>query len=81
MRRHGVAAVEPTRAAQDAFEAEVRHRLRGTVRDSGCSSWYRDARGGNPVVRPSSTRAFRRRLRRFRPADFTATPAAIPAAA
>lgn len=46
MVEHDLGTVEPTRAAQDAFVAEMRRRTRGTVWvDGGCSSYYLDTHG------------------------------------
>ena len=75
MREHGVGAVEPTRAAQDAFVAEMQRRTEGTVWvDGGCSSWYLDAEGRNSALWPTFTMPFRRRTRRFRPDEYLLTP-------
>ena len=80
MTRAGVGAVEPRAAAQAAWVAEVDRRLEGTVWNAGgCRSWYLDATGRNPTIWPDSTWRFRRRVARFDPRDYVATPA--PAAA
>ena len=72
---HGVGAVEPTRAAQDAFVAEMQRRTEGTVWvDGGCSSWYLDANGENSALWPTFTMPFRRRTRHFRPEEYVLTP-------
>ena len=75
MREHGVGAVEPTRAAQDAFVAEMQRRTEGTVWvDGGCSSWYLDKEGNNSALWPTFTMPFRRRLKHFRPEEYLLTP-------
>jgi cation diffusion facilitator CzcD-associated flavoprotein CzcO len=44
--RRGVAAIEPSRMAQDRFNAELRQALaRTTWADPKCSSWYKTAAG------------------------------------
>ena len=75
MREHRVAAVEPTREAQDAFVAEMQRLTAGTVWvDGGCSSWYLDAEGNNSALWPTFTMPFRRRLRHFHPEEYVLTP-------
>lgn len=77
MRSHGVGAVEPTRAAQEAFVEEMQRRTEGTVWvDGGCSSWYLDKNGKNSALWPTFTMPFRRRVRRFRPEEHVLTPVA-----
>jgi hypothetical protein len=65
MARRGVRSVEVRPAAQDAFNAEMQRRMRGTVWTSGCASWYLDAGGRNSTLWPGFTWEFRRRTRRF----------------
>lgn len=68
-RDHDLAAVEPTRAAQQAFAEEVDRLGEGTVWTSGgCTSWYLNEDGRNTNIWPSSTIDFRRRTLRFDPA-------------
>ncbi|WP_433785100.1 flavin-containing monooxygenase [Actinomycetospora sp. CA-101289] len=75
MRTHGVGAVEPTRAAQDAFVAEMQRKTEGTVWvDGGCSSWYLDKHGNNSALWPTFTMPFRRRVKHFRPEEHVLTP-------
>ena len=47
----------------------------GTVWSTGCASWYLDATGRNATLWPDWTWRFRRRTRRFEPAQFELTPA------
>jgi cation diffusion facilitator CzcD-associated flavoprotein CzcO len=66
MRRGGYAAIEPTAAAQTGWNHDLQRRMRRTVwQRGGCSSWYLDAHGRNPITWPGSTIAFRRAVRRF----------------
>jgi len=82
MRTHGVGAVEPTKAAQDAFIEEMQRKTEGTVWvDGGCSSWYLDKHGKNSALWPTFTMPFRRRVRHFRPEEHVLTPVAPSRAA
>jgi len=65
----GPAEVRPKIAA--AYNAELQRKLPDTVWGSGCASWYLDKDGRNLTLWPGFTFDFRRRTRRFRPADFT----------
>jgi cation diffusion facilitator CzcD-associated flavoprotein CzcO len=65
---HGLAAVQPTEAAQDAYTAEVERMSEGTVWTAGgCQSWYLNEKGRNVNIWPGTTFDFRRRTRRFEP--------------
>ena len=61
LRRHGLATVEPTTAAEDAWNADLQRRMRRTVWSTGgCRSWYLDAHGRNVALWPRTTYKFRR---------------------
>ena len=80
--RAAAAAVEPLPAAQEAWNADVQRRMRGTVwTEGGCSSWYIDSKGRNTTLWPDHTFRFFRALRRFDPAEYAALPVAVPARA
>jgi cation diffusion facilitator CzcD-associated flavoprotein CzcO len=84
LRREGLAAVEPTRAAQDAWTAEIRRRMRPTVwQTGGCASWYLDKFGNNTTLWPGQTFTFRQHLRSFDIDKYDVTPVtereAVPA--
>jgi cation diffusion facilitator CzcD-associated flavoprotein CzcO len=84
MRERGAAVAEVTPAAQAAYNEELQAKLETTVWNTGCQSWYLDATGRNPTVWPDWTWRFRRRARRFDPAEHTlraATPERTPLAA
>jgi cation diffusion facilitator CzcD-associated flavoprotein CzcO len=67
----GAVACEPTPRAQDAFNAAVQRRMRGTVwTKGGCASWYLDAHGRNTTLWPGSSWTFRRATRRFEAAEY-----------
>jgi cation diffusion facilitator CzcD-associated flavoprotein CzcO len=75
METRSVAAVEPTVAAQSAWNEAVQRRMQGTVWTAGgCASWYIDRNGRNTTLWPDFAYRFRRRLRAFDPAAYTATP-------
>jgi cation diffusion facilitator CzcD-associated flavoprotein CzcO len=88
-RDHGLASVEPTRADQAAYTAEVDRMSAGTVWTAGgCQSWYLNESGRNVNIWPGSTFDFRRRTLRFDPAAHVthraaraAVPTPIPVAA
>jgi cation diffusion facilitator CzcD-associated flavoprotein CzcO len=66
MDERGIAAVEPTAEAQDAWNADVQRRMQRTVWSTGgCASWYLDEHGRNTTLWPRTTFNFREQLRRF----------------
>ncbi len=70
MQQRNVASVEPRPELQTHFNEQLDRRMRRTVWQSGCSSWYLDPTGRNSTLWPMSVGAFRRRVARFRPQDF-----------
>ena len=78
----GIAAVEPRRELQDAWNARLQEDLQGTVWNSGgCSSWYLDAAGRNTTLWPTFTLPYRRELARFDVRAYETRPAAERVAA
>jgi cation diffusion facilitator CzcD-associated flavoprotein CzcO len=69
MERRGAAIAEVTPEAQAAYNRELDARMEDTVWNTGCASWYIDATGRNATLWPDWTWRFRRRSRRFDPAD------------
>lgn len=66
MRREGLAALEPSQAAQDAWTAEIRRKMKPTVwQTGGCASWYLDKFGNNTTLWPGQTFTFRQHLSQF----------------
>jgi cation diffusion facilitator CzcD-associated flavoprotein CzcO len=66
MSTRSLAAVEPTRAAQDAWNDDLQQRMAPTVWSTGgCASWYLDEHGRNTTLWPRTTYTFRRLLSRF----------------
>ena len=68
--RSGADVIEVRPEVEARFNAELQRRMRGTVWNSGCMSWYQDARGGNPTLWPDWTWRFRRRTGRFDPSEY-----------
>jgi cation diffusion facilitator CzcD-associated flavoprotein CzcO len=80
MAKRDAGAVDVRPDAVATYNAEVQERMEGTVWLSGCASWYLDASGRNTTLWPGFTMDFRRRTRRFDPADYELS-AAVPAPA
>jgi cation diffusion facilitator CzcD-associated flavoprotein CzcO len=82
MDERGAACVEVRPRVQDVFNEEMQERLQASVWNSGCSSWYLDRHGRNSIQWPGFTFEYRRRTRRFEPADYRLSPPVqAPAAA
>jgi cation diffusion facilitator CzcD-associated flavoprotein CzcO len=66
MDEQSIVSVEPLREVQDAWNADLHHRMQRTVWSTGgCASWYLDEHGRNTTLWPRTTFAFRGLLRRF----------------
>ncbi|MEA2123585.1 MAG: hypothetical protein QOI80_367 [Solirubrobacteraceae bacterium] len=77
----GDAALEPSRAAQDAWTADVQRRSQGTVwMRGGCASWYLDAEGRNTTLWPDYVHRYASELSRFDVKEHIFTPALVPVA-
>ncbi len=59
------ATIEVRREVYETFNREVDERMRGTVWESGCASFYLDATGRNGVLWPDWTWRFRRLATNF----------------
>jgi cation diffusion facilitator CzcD-associated flavoprotein CzcO len=70
MRERGADVVEVRPEAEAKFNAEVQRRMQGTVWNTGCTSWYQDAKGNNPTLWPDWTWRFRQRTARFNPNEY-----------
>ncbi len=67
----GVAALAPTRAAQDAFNDALQEKLGHSVWNTGgCSSWYLDAHGNNRVLWGGYTWQYWLATRKLRPGEY-----------
>jgi cation diffusion facilitator CzcD-associated flavoprotein CzcO len=80
MERAGVAAIEPRLEAQDAWNAQIQRKSRGTVwLNGGCHSWYIDRNGKNSTLWPDHTVRFFAAMKRFEPSEYRVVPASVPA--
>ncbi|HET9656373.1 MAG TPA: alpha/beta fold hydrolase [Kineosporiaceae bacterium] len=69
------AVVEPTTAAQQAWNRALQEAMPHTVWSrGGCTSWYLDAHGRNTTLWPHSTLRLRRELRRFDRSEYRTRP-------
>ena len=62
-RAGGAAAMDVRRDVMDAFNRDVQERMRSTVWEAGCDSWYKTATGKVINNWPSYTTEYRRRTR------------------
>ena len=69
-RRRGADTVEVRADVQERSNRELQRRMQGTVWNTGCKSWYLDAKGRNPTLWPDWTWRFRQRTARFDPAEY-----------
>ncbi len=75
LKRHRLAAVEPTAEAQRAWNADLQRRMKRTVWSTGgCRSWYLDRHGRNVTLWPRTTYKFRRLTAAFDLAAYHGTP-------
>ncbi|GAA3754154.1 flavin-containing monooxygenase [Salinactinospora qingdaonensis] len=71
----GATALHPSRHAQQAWNADLQHKMDRTVwAQGGCASWYIDANGRNTTLWPGSTLRFRRATRRLDPTEYQHLP-------
>ena len=67
--RYGADVVEVRPEVEQRYHAELQRRMQGTVWNTGCTSWYQDAKGNNPTLWPDWTWRFRRRTSKFNPQE------------
>jgi cation diffusion facilitator CzcD-associated flavoprotein CzcO len=84
MRSRGAETVEIRPEAQARYNADIDGRMKGTVWQTGCSSWYLDRTGRNATIWPDWTWQFRRRATELRTEDYAldvrmTTPAPVAA--
>jgi cation diffusion facilitator CzcD-associated flavoprotein CzcO len=73
--RTGTGVFDVREDVQERFNEELQRKLDGSVWTSGgCVSWYLDEHGRNSTIWPGSTWPYRRRTRRFDPADYELSP-------
>lgn len=63
---HGKVALDARPEAVDAWNAHIQDRMRRSVWNTGCDSWYLDANGRNTTVWPGTTAEFRSVTREVR---------------
>jgi cation diffusion facilitator CzcD-associated flavoprotein CzcO len=64
--------------AQRSFNEKLQAKFKGTVWQSGCSSWYQQADGRNVMLWPGSTWRFWQQTRRVNEDDYTFTRCTNP---
>jgi cation diffusion facilitator CzcD-associated flavoprotein CzcO len=70
LERRGATSVEVRKDVQDAYNADLQERMRGTVwTTGGCNSWYLDETGRNTTLWPGFSWELRLRTRRFEPSE------------
>lgn len=80
MEQNGIDSVEVREDSQRDYNDWLDKKLAGTVwQAGGCTSWYQDASGHNPITYPTYTWTFRRHLRRFQPEHYRLTTPEIGA--
>jgi cation diffusion facilitator CzcD-associated flavoprotein CzcO len=73
LRRMNFRSIELKPDVMFAFNRDLQKRMKGTVWETGCSSWYQDARGKNVSLWPGFTFAFRKLTSRFDPTCYRTT--------
>jgi hypothetical protein len=81
MRGRGWAAVDVRPEVAAAYNEKLGLRHAGTVWQSGCRSWYLDARGRNTALWPGFTFTFRRQTARFDAGAYAIEKSAVSTAA
>jgi cation diffusion facilitator CzcD-associated flavoprotein CzcO len=75
MGARGLGSVEPTAAAQQAWNADLHRRMERTVWSTGgCASWYLDEHGRNTTLWPRATFRFRQLLSTFDVEEYDVRP-------
>ncbi len=70
LEERGATNFEVRRDVQDAYNADLQERMRGTVwTTGGCNSWYLDETGRNTTLWPGFSWELRLRTRRFEPSE------------
>ena len=70
MDHRGADTAEVRAEAEASYNDDLEERLRGTVWNTGCASWYLDRTGRNATLWPDWTWRFRQRTAHFDPADY-----------
>ena len=72
--RDGHRFVDVRPGVQDDFNRRLQARMRDTVWDQGCESWYKTASGKNTNNWPGFTFSYRQRTRHLDPEDYELHP-------
>ena len=76
MDRLRATTMEPTKVAQDAFNADIQERVKkGIWTQGGCTSWYLDSQGNNRTIWPKFTFQYWWETRSVREQDYVFTRA------
>jgi cation diffusion facilitator CzcD-associated flavoprotein CzcO len=79
MTEEGLAVLEATPRAQEAYREIIARKSEGTVwLSGGCASWYLDEHGHNTTLWPDFTFRFRAMLREFDRENYRGLPAGRP---
>ncbi|GAA4231518.1 NAD(P)/FAD-dependent oxidoreductase [Actinomadura meridiana] len=74
MSERGAGMIEPKPEASRRYNDRLQRRLRRSVWNEGCDSWYLDDQGVNRTIWPGHTFEFWAASRRAKPKEFTFTP-------
>jgi cation diffusion facilitator CzcD-associated flavoprotein CzcO len=75
MKEERLQAIEVKPEVQQRFGHKVRQPLQGTVRQSGCKSWYIHDQGRHTTLRPGFTFAYRLKTHRSKLSQYRTEPA------
>lgn len=73
MKKEQIKAIDVRPAVFESYNKWLQNRLKGTVWNSGCKSWYLDKYGHNTTLWPGFSFTFRRLTRRFKPGTYNST--------
>jgi cation diffusion facilitator CzcD-associated flavoprotein CzcO len=74
---NGAGSVEVKKDVQDAFNADIRERMKGTVWMSGCKSWYLNPDGTNSTIWPDFTVTYWWKTHAAKKQDFVLEPSRV----
>ncbi len=77
-KNHEGSSLDIKKAVQDAYNQKLHQQFNGTVWTSGCQSWYTNAQGKNTTLYPRLTLTFRKKTKKFNPADYQLIQQTVP---
>lgn len=80
VRNHQVKSLCVKPEVQEAYNKEIQARLKKSIWNAGCQSWYLTKDGKNTTLWPGFTFEYRARTRRFDPDDYALVNLDLPAA-